>query len=584
MNDAKRFLLHKMSQKEANQFRQLLQKNPHLKEEFDLMQKMVSVMRDIPESEIQARLQNNSPNKFRFKGKHLVQSVLILVFVAILIFYSQKRIQPDISTISDTSGVATFAGAEKTGLFANTASGLAIGPDGHIYIGGNFYREITIDSEQLLGDSNSLDFFLVKLTADLKIVWARSFGSPGDDYLDKIAVDQYSNLIFSGSIGDTIQLDDHVITPKSRLGSGRHNDLFIASMDPSRKVSWVIHDGARQRPYVNSGTGAITRVVTDQDNHIYAVGLISASSIWSHPIEQTKAANSFLVKLDNGGQIKWIQTLVGEYGVKLYGVDVREETIAVSGLFGHSRLGGDLVLGDTIIPAFGGTDIVLAQFDTDGKLLWGRRAGSPLNGLGEGAYSVKYSEDGSLKMTGNFDGSALFDQNRLEATVGRDFFLASYHSDGKLDWVKSAGGGTMESKNTDLDMGAAMDIDAQGNIYVSGIFASNAVFDQDTLHPRGIQDLFVAKYTPTGELLWIKPFGGDSEMVNMERAMELVVNEKGDCYVTGFFSGDLFIDDHKLESKGRMNIFILTLDVHGRIKQFNQLLFAATVEDRNDPG
>jgi hypothetical protein len=186
-------------------------------------------------------------------------------------------------------------------------------------------------------------------------------------------------------------------------------------------------------------------------------------------------------------------------------------------------------------------------------------------------------------MTGTFDGAALFGSKTVTAIVGRDFFLASYTLDGDPEWVVAAGGGTLVSKNTDWDLGSDLQIDQQGNIYVCGVFGAGAVFGRDTLKAQGVQDLFVAKYNPLGDLIWIKPFGGNSEMVNMEHAMEMVVNDRGDCYITGYFSGDLFIDDQQLQSQGQTSIFILALDASGRIKQFNQLFALGHQAGGNDP-
>ncbi len=57
-------------------------------------------------------------------------------------------------------------------------------------------------------------------------------------------------------------------------------------------------------------------------------------------------------------------------------------------------------------------------------------------------------------------------------------------------------------------------------------------------------------------------------------AQKLVVTPEGICYVTGYFSGTLEIDDYRLESSGMLNIFILALDTKGNIRNFNQVLFA----------
>lgn len=586
IEDARRFLQNKMSKEEAAYFRQLIESHPHLKEEFEVMRKMVAVMRELPAEEIESRLQHNPPrlsdgSRTRY-SRWLILLILVLAVTVVLLMRKHKGAD-QIEVSLENPGLSTFAGKEKSGLFANTASSLAMDQEGNVYIAGNFHREITFGNLRLTGDSNSLDFFLLKLTPDLQVGWAKSYGGPGDDFVDQIAVTNQSQLIFSGRIGDTLIMDEITLIPKSK-GAGRQaSDLFLARMDQDHNIQWAINDGNQSVPYVSSGTGSIIDLAVDFQDNIYAVGEIGATSIFSYTLEQTKGINSFIVKLAPEGEIRWLRSLTGEYGVRLYGIDTWRDRLVVTGRAGHVNLGGDIVLGDSIRPLFGGTDIITVQYDAEGIMLWSQLAGTSLTGNDDSAFDVKFFNNGNFAVTGNFSGTSRFGKTEVVSTVGRDFFLAAYQADGLLQWIASGGGGTMMAKNTDLDMGAALDVDDQGNIYVCGIFAHDAVFDKDTLQPNGIQDLFVAKYDMHGDLVWIKPFGGDSEQVNMERAMDIAVNNNGDCFVTGYFSGNLFIEDQKLEAGGQLNIFILALDRTGRIRQFNKLLFATVTGQSNEP-
>lgn len=589
-DDARCFLQGKMSEKEAGAFLQFLETHPELKDEFELMKKMVSVMRDIPEEELKDRLSQtkseelNRPDQVKTSLNFYVVAITALIIVLVVLLYyadRQKAIQP---RSNDPQGISTYAGSEKTGLYANTASSLVIDSNGGIYIAGNFYHEITVGNHLLRGDSTSVDFFIMQLAPDLEVEWAKAYGGDGNDYLDGIALDNQSNLIIRGRIGGDIELDDINISPKSDNRKNGSSDLFIAKLDRNRRVVWAVHDGYPNVPYLSSGRGKIKDLVIDQENNIFAIGGISADSILKHPIPQTKAANAFLMKMDASGEIQWVRNMVGEYGVRFYALDIWQSDLQVVGSFGHANLSGDIVINDQIIPSHGGTDILVAQFDTSGNLQWSQTFGSARLGLGENAYDVETSHNGDhILVTGEFDGISQFANTKFEATNGRDFFLASLDHSGQLEWFNQGGGGTSESKNTDQDLGAALAIDMQGNILVCGIFAKDALFGDYRLHPTGIQDLFVAKYSPQGELLWIKPFGGDSEKVNMERAMDLVVAKNGDTYVTGFFSGDLFIDDQKLEAGGNTNIFILVLDSAGRIKNFNKVLYVSLDQDTDQP-
>ena len=127
---------------------------------------------------------------------------------------------------------------------------------------------------------------------------------------------------------------------------------------------------------------------------------------------------------------------------------------------------------------------------------------------------------------------------------------------------------------TASDEATSVALDSAGNIFVCGFFSDSSAFETIRLQPKGMHDLFVAKYDPQGNLIWVKQMGGDNPLYKSDFAQKLVVTPEGICYVTGYFSGTLEIDDYRLESSGMLNIFILALDTKGNIRNFNQVLFA----------
>lgn len=92
------------------------------------------------------------------------------------------------------------------------------------------------------------------------------------------------------------------------------------------------------------------------------------------------------------------------------------------------------------------------------------------------------------------------------------------------DWVKDIGG-TGESKTS----GVA--VDQYDNVYVSGNFQGTLTFNPGTspitLTSKGSYDVFVAKYTYDGQLLWATRFGG----TNLDQANALAVDLNGNAYI-----------------------------------------------------
>ncbi|HYE19319.1 MAG TPA: SBBP repeat-containing protein [Tepidisphaeraceae bacterium] len=88
------------------------------------------------------------------------------------------------------------------------------------------------------------------------------------------------------------------------------------------------------------------------------------------------------------------------------------------------------------------------------------------------------------------------------------------------------------------DEATAVAVDRFGNQYVAGTFtgtldANPSPRRQHLLPAVGLRDVFVAKYSPDGALLWAVTAGG----VGDDRAMSIAVDRSGDAYVGGAFKG-----------------------------------------------
>jgi len=115
------------------------------------------------------------------------------------------------------------------------------------------------------------------------------------------------------------------------------------------------------------------------------------------------------------------------------------------------------------------------------------------------------------------------------------------------------GGSTYE------DFGIDIDVDSDGNSYVTGAFNEIAYFDDIVVSSNGDRDLFVAKLDSNGYWLWVEPVGG----TGWDQGNSICIGPDGDIYVTGFFSGTVYFGETKLTSKGYVDIFIAKIDPNG---------------------
>jgi len=125
-----------------------------------------------------------------------------------------------------------------------------------------------------------------------------------------------------------------------------------------------------------------------------------------------------------------------------------------------------------------------------------------------------------------------------------------------------ADGNWLWAKNvggTSFDSGYGITTDANGNIYIIGSFIDNADFGSYSLTSNGYSDIFVAKMDADGNWLWAVNAGGYSA----DQGNVITTDANGNVYVTGHFSGTASFDSITLISNGRADIFIAKIDTNG---------------------
>lgn len=175
-------------------------------------------------------------------------------------------------------------------------------------------------------------------------------------------------------------------------------------------------------------------------------------------------------------------------------------------------LGNVYVIGYT---ASEDSQYVTLKYDTDGKLLWARYAGSPLY---DNALALDVDENGNVYVTGR-EASRL---NSYNAPVYQ-FLTVKYDADGNEIWRR-----TFDTPQQQGAEAIAVKADDGGNVYVAG----------KGYLPSGTQnegyDIFAIKYDAEGNELWVQQFSGDGpEYYNNDIATKLSLDEKGNLYLLG---------------------------------------------------
>lgn len=129
-----------------------------------------------------------------------------------------------------------------------------------------------------------------------------------------------------------------------------------------------------------------------------------------------------------------------------------------------------------------------------------------------------------------------------------------------FDWAIAAGSPGFEEV-------LALEITPTSEIVVAGAFNLSVDFSPGPnttfLHSNGINDLFVAKYDTSGNLIWAVSMGGTSyDIVN-----DLAIDAQGNIYITGYFSGSVDFDPgpgtFSVQAQGGTDGFVAKLNASG---------------------
>ena len=191
----------------------------------------------------------------------------------------------------------------------------------------------------------------------------------------------------------------------------------------------------------------------------------------------------------------------------------------------------------------------------------------------ERPYELVTSPAGDIYVSGFFNGTVDFDpsvnvSNLVSNGGSGDVFLAKYNTGNSLEWAISFGG-------SGYDASHSLDLDSDGNIYLTGRFEGTVDFDLSVstfnLSSLGGIDIFVAKYKPDGSFSWAINLGGSAN----EEGLALKVFQNSSFYLSGKFQGiadfDPTVAAANLTSAGADDIFIANYGLDGSFMWVHQI-------------
>lgn len=295
----------------------------------------------------------------------------------------------------------------------------------------------------------------------------------------------------------------------------------------------------------------------DPQGRLYLTGEFFSPTLTFSPsvfVNRTAAATGncdfFLAKYDTLGNPTWAKMGGGSLTDRGYGVVVDKfgKVVVTGHYYGTATF-------DTVTrTSAGNLDCFTAMYDTSGNITWFREGKSvsqvstraiTTDGLGNTAICGYFGTSTAPTVT--------FDNVILTTNGQRDIFVVKYNSSGVIQWGKNAGGNQSGEEGKDCAM------DSIGNVYVTGIFKDTAYFGSQVLYGNGGYDIFIAKYNPNGDLIWVKKAGGPKD----DEGAAIVVDKSGLLFVGGKFDSVAVFGTSTVFNNGKTDAFFAAMDTAG---------------------
>jgi len=414
------------------------------------------------------------------------------------------------------------------------------------------------------------------------------FGTSGADRLHQIAVDREGNVYLAGDVEN--------MTPLKGLAPGR---VFLAKCDRSGEQEWVEQFGATYQ--MPGGLAA------DREGNVHLATFDNRS--------EPKQPASLRMYTPKGERVRDV-TIRDERPLRdldltsnggYYFAAERWRNDATPALAEMAEREGGPGARDRFLRLAYGQSLKIPR--RDGSIIWllnSRRPdvhrmlagpGRPGRIAGEVSFSLTVSGPGAgpsktwtaylpsdvsvqAMAVDASDGLYACGYRRVGAFTARassndSSFVARYSPKGELSWMRFHG-------NDERDQSVAIAVDGRGNAYVVDLAAGRTPDKPN----RGLFDVRLVKYDPSGKVLWMRQFGTPLFDVAFSVAVWPPIvpgTEPRDAetvYLAGITQGDLSDETKEPKSPAKLNAFLVAYDRHGTRRFLEQFPLGAALPDK----
>ena len=421
---------------------------------------------------------------------------------------------------------------------------VAIDSVGNRYVTGSFGGTVDfepgstrVDNSDVLTSNGSRDGFVAKYSPNDTLLWLKQFGGLADTGFDDtgtgVALAGSGNVIVTGRFSGLASFAGSSLTSVGGI------DGLVAKLNSSTGATqWVTAWGGSNDERNSdlavdaSGNAYVTTVTNVLGNSYTAIGMglqkynSSGTKVWqkdfnavadSYPIHQSTVND---VAVDSSGNVVIVGSVKGTIDFD----PSNQQKIA------SSR----------------STTAYAAKYDSSGAIIWL----SPFYGSGPdaaGGFSfanaVAIDDSSYVIVGGNYEGTVDFNPGKgITWLQGGGGFIAKLSpSNGALSWARPLVQ-TLAPGYGYITTVTSLATDATGGLYATGSFAVSVDFDPGvgivSKSSNGNRDVFVLNLSSSGQFGWVETFGGASDDI----ARDLAIDSVGNISLIGVFTGAVDFD------------------------------------------
>jgi hypothetical protein len=412
---------------------------------------------------------------------------------------------------SQTWEWARSAGGTNTfGAFrSNQGTAICTDNSGNIYVAG-FFSGTLIFGKDTLNSYINIHPVLMKYDRSGNPVWARQTTDGGSDYAYGVCIDPKQNVCVTG------------------IKSGPGIAVFTAEYDSKGNLLW--RNETSGKDYENRSRS----VVADKKGNFYVAGDCKGRVTFdTFSIGALDEYTIYIAKYSPAGKVLWVKHSIpsDKYRAEACALAIDNAgNLYLAGEFAQT-----LTFEKTVVSTKGSFDAFMAKFNDAGRLSWVNTFG----GTGKDCpRSIVVDAKRNVYLTAFFGAPCSGNRGLMEGEN-----LLKFDPNGKLAWNKQ-----ICKAAVDYLVGSHMAVDNTGNVFLTGYkYYDEPLFGELAGTSNGSSDLFVAKCSSNGKLLWKLQAGG----TDGDEGSAICVDKDGSIYVTGIFTTQIDLGNYTLKSNSR---------------------------------